>query len=410
MSRKLTWRDTQKACYLGYISQAVVINLPSLLFVTFQRDYGVSLTELSGLIALLFVVQIIVDFVSAPIVDRVGYRACSVVGFGLCVAGLGLLSVLPRVMRSAYAGLAIAMTVASVGSGLMEVLISPITESLPMEDKGGAMSLLHSFYCWGLVGVVVLSTGYFAVFGTENWPYLPLLWALVPLTGLVAFLRVPMYQLADAGRTMTMGGILKQPVFWLLFAVMICAGASEQSMCQWASLFAEKGLGVSKTVGDLMGPCAFAAMMGCGRVFFGTGKGSKWPVERALTVCAALCVACYLTAALSPWPGMALAGCAVCGFSVGVMWPGTLTLASGRMPLGGTAMFALLALGGDVGCSAGPALVGLVADALSGGVAQAADESMRTGFLFALIFPVALMGSVAMIHKMNGKRKRSAAE
>ena len=203
---------------------------------------------------------------------------------------------------------------------------------------------------------------------------------------------------------------IRFPYMGILFAVMICAGASEQSMCQWASLFAEKGLGVSKTVGDLMGPCAFAAMMGCGRVFFGTGKGGKWPVEEALAVCAALCVACYLTAALSPWPGMALAGCAVCGLSVGVMWPGTLTLASGRMPMGGTAMFALLALGGDVGCSAGPALVGLVADALSGGVAQVADESMRTGFLFALIFPVALMGGVAMIHKTNGKRKRSAAE
>lgn len=395
MKNKWTWLHTQYGCYVGYITQAIIVNLPSLLFVTFHTRYGISLTQLSFLVVLLFVVQILVDLLSAPIVDKIGYRKYTVFGFFCSVAGLVLMSVLPLLMQDTYAALLIAVTVASTGSGMMEVVISPINESLPRPETGaGSMSLLHSFYCWGVVAVIILSTVYFAVFGMGNWMYLPMLWALVPLVGLVMFLKVPLYPLVKEGTAMPIGRLLKSPTFWAMFLFMIFAGASEQAMSQWASLFAESGLGVTKAVGDLMGPCAFALCMGTARVVF--GPYSKWPVHKSLIVCALMCIGCYLTVILSPWPAVSLAGCALCGFSVGVMWPGTYSLAAERIPLGGTAMYALLAMGGDIGCSLGPAAVGAVTDVLSGSekvmrmVGESGDALMKMGFVLALIFPVGM--------------------
>lgn len=404
MKKEWNWQHTQYGCYIGYVTQAIIVNLPALLFVTFRTRYGVTLTQLSFLVVLLFAVQIAVDMLSAPIVDKVGYRRYTLAGFVSSVLGLILMSVLPLVMADTYAALLISLTVASVGSGMMEVVISPINESLPRPEKSaGAMSLLHSFYCWGVVAVTLLSTLYFSLFGTENWVYLPLLWALVPFAGLLMFIKVPLYPLVKEGTAMPMLQLLKSPVFWALFLFMICAGASEQAMSQWASLFAETGLGVSKAVGDLMGPCAFALCMGTARVVF--GPYIKWPVHKALIFCAVMCIGCYLLVILSPWPVMSLAGCALCGFSVGVMWPGTFSLAAQHLPLGGTAMYALLAMGGDIGCSMGPAAVGAVTDQLMQSeqamqaLGQSGDAVMKMGFLLALLFPLCMALGVALFAK-----------
>ena len=408
MKKEWTWQHTQYGCYIGYITQAIIVNLPALLFVTFRTRYGITLTQLSFLVVLLFVVQILVDMLSAPIVDKVGYRKYTLVGFFCSVAGLILMSVLPLVMGDTYAALLIALTVASTGSGMMEVVISPINESLPRPEwSAGSMSLLHSFYCWGVVAVTLLSTLYFSLLGTENWMYLPLLWSAVPLLGLIMFLKVPLYPLVKEGKAMSMGKLLCTPVFWALFLFMICAGAAEQAMSQWASLFAETGLGVSKAMGDLMGPCAFAVCMGTARVVF--GPYSKWPVHKSLIVCALMCIGCYLVVILSPWPVMSLVGCALCGFSVGVMWPGTFSLAAQHIPLGGTAMYALLAMGGDIGCSLGPAAVGAVTDALMKNesmmllIGESGDALMKMGFLLALIFPLGMALGVAAFVRQRKK-------
>lgn len=414
MKRQLTWKDTQIACYIGYVTQAIIINLPALLFVTFRTRYGVTLTQLSFLVVLIFVIQIAVDFLSAPVVDKIGYRPCTLFGLAMSVLGLLLLSLLPKVMANTYAALLIALSVASIGSGMMEVLISPINESLPRPQKdGAAMSLLHSFYCWGVVAVVLLSTAYFAAFGTENWMYLPLLWAAVPLAGLLLFVKAPLYQLTDPEKAMSVGKLFATPVFWLMFLLMVCAGASEQAMSQWASLFAETGLGVSKAVGDLMGPCAFAVLMGTGRVLFG-GNIIKWAPHRSLIVCALICIVSYLLVIFSPWPLLSLVGCALCGFAVSYMWPGTFTLSSGRLPYGGTAMFALLAMGGDLGCSLGPAVVGAISDALANSgyamqlLSGSSDAVMKIGFLLALVFPVTMALGVWLFYRKREKEKKRA--
>ena len=381
MKKELTWQHTQYACYMGYITQAIIVNLPALLFVTFRTHYDISLTQLSLLVVLLFVVQIAVDMISAPVVDKIGYRIYSVGSFLLSCAGLVLMSVLPMVMDDTYAALLIAVTVASAGSGMLEVIISPINDSLPRPKDGpGAMSLLHSFYCWGVVAVVLLSTVYFSLFGTENWMYLPVLWAFIPLIGLLAFCKVPLYPLVKEGKAMPFLALLRTPMFWALFLFMICAGASEQGMSQWSSYFAEVGLNVNKTLGDLFGPCLFATLMGLSRMVY-ANFGHKLNLSRFIRWSLVLCVASYLLAVFAPHPVLAFCGCALCGFSVGILWPGVFSIAAEQLPMGGTTMFALLALAGDVGCGSGPAVTGLVG----------AAQTLKDGLLINMLFPLVML-------------------
>ena len=402
---QLTYRHTRLGCFVGYITQAIINNLSPLLFLTFQQQFSVSLTQISLIITLNFAIQMAVDLLSARYIDKMGYRASIVAAHVLSVLGLGCLSLLPGILPG-YPALLIATTLCAVGGGLLEVLVSPLIEALPSDRKEQEMSLLHSFYCWGHVGVVLLSTVYFLAFGTQNWRSLPLLWALVPLANTLLFLKAPILTLTDEGRAMPLKKLLGMPVFYLLFILMICSGASEQAVSQWASLFAEEGLQVSKTVGDLLGPCAFAVLMGCSRLLF---SRVRVRMEKALAAGAALCICSYLLIVLSPWPILSLVGCAVCGFSVGVMWPGTFSLASQRLPAGGTAMFALLALAGDIGCCSGPSLVGAVSDgALSQGKtllsallpgAPIAQTALKTGFLAAILFPALLLCGVLIMAK-----------
>ena len=375
--------STIHSCFFGYITQAIVNVYVPLLFVTFQNEFGLSLPQVTLLITFNFGVQLLVDLVSVTFVDRIGYRASVVLAHVLATLGLVLLSFLPNVMAP-FAGILISVSVYAVGGGLLEVVISPIVESCPNDHKEKTMSLLHSFYCWGCVGVILISTAFFAMFGRENWRILLFVFALVPAVNGFRFTHVPLYPVVQDGEQgMRTGELLRSGLFWQLAVMMILAGASEQGVSQWASAFAEKGLGVAKATGDLLGAAFFSVLMGTSRLLFGkfgTGK----TLRPFMLVSLVLCVVSYLLISLSPSPVLSLIGCGTCGFSVGILWPGTFSIASRTLPRGGTAMFALLALGGDIGCSGGPTFVGLVADAFGG--------SLHKGILLGTLFPALMLG------------------
>lgn len=389
------YQKTLRACYLGYITQAICANFAPLLFLTFQKTYGISLGKIALIPTVFFLTQLVIDFAATGFVDRIGYRTCVVVSHLLSTAGLVMLAFLPDLLPDPFLGILISVVFYAVSSGLIEVLISPIVEACPFENKAGRMSLLHSFYCWGMVGVVLGSTVFFALFGLENWRLLTLLWALVPLYNVFNFLTCPIERLVENGEGICLADLLRLPMFWVLILLMACSGAAENAMTQWASAFAEAAIGVPKTVGDLAGPCLFAVCMGVSRVLFAR-MSHRVNLAKMMLVCGILCIGCYLLASLSVLPVLGLAGCALCGFSVGVMWPGTLSLSSRTCPRGGTAMFAFLALAGDLGGTAGPMTVGFVSGL--------ANNDLKKGFLVATIFPVVLVLGL-MILKGRGRRR-----
>ena len=380
---KYSYDCTMRACFTGYIVQAIVNNSVPLLFLTFQRTYHIPLQQITLLVTFNFGIQLLTDLLSVAFVDRMGYQASMVLAHILSALGLICLTVLPERMGHPFAGILISVIVYAVGGGLLEVLVSPVVEASPSTHKEKAMSMLHSFYCWGHVGVVLSSSIFFKLAGIENWKLLAVLWAVIPILNALIFTRVPIAPVLPEGEEgMTIGTLFQNRTFWLLFVMMICAGASEQSVSQWASLFAEKGLGISKTAGDLAGPMAFAVLMGASRAFYGN-YGEKINLDRFMAVSSVLCILSYLCLVFMPVPVLSLAGCALCGLSVGILWPGTFSRASKALPAGGTALFALLALGGDIGCSGGPTLVGMVSGMCKG--------NLKAGILAALIFPVLLL-------------------
>jgi fucose permease len=377
-----SYRHTRYACYIGYITQAIVNNFLPLLFLTLQKSFQISLNQISVLVSVNFGVQLMIDFCSTLFVDRIGYRNCMRAAHLFAAAGLAGLSVFPKLLPDAFAGITAAVVLYAIGGGLLEVLVSPIVEACPSEQKEAQMSLLHSFYCWGHVLVIVCSTIFFSLFGLEHWGILACIWALIPILNCLYFGKVPIPQLVEEGQGMKIRELLKSAVFWRMFAMMLCAGASEQGMSQWASAFAESSLHISKTAGDLLGPCGFAVMMGASRAFFGK-YGEKIRLERFMNLSSILCIASYLMAALSRQPWLGLIGCMLCGLSVGIMWPGSFSIASKSIKTGGTAMFALLALAGDLGCASGPAVVGHMSE-LCGG-------ELQKGLLWAIFFPILLL-------------------
>ena len=358
---KNNYKMTMYACFIGYIVQAVVNSFVPLLFVTFQTEYHIPLTQITLLITVNFVIQLVVDLLSAGFVDKIGYRASAIIAHACAGTGIFLLTILPELFSYPFYGILLAVMVYAIGGGLIEVLISPVLEACPTDNKESAMSLLHSFYCWGCTGVVLLSTLFFALFGTSHWKILALIWVLLPAANLILFTKVPIYSLHEEGESgMSISELFRVKVFWLLMAMMLCAGASEQAVSQWASTFAEKGLHIQKTVGDLVGPMMFSVLMGLSRLIYGK-YGEKLKLDRFMKGSCVLCVASYLCISLVPVPIVGLIGCAICGFSVGIMWPGTFSKASAAIKRGGTILFAMLALAGDLGCSGGPTLVGLTA-------------------------------------------------
>ena len=389
---KVNYNKTILACFVGYITQAVINNFLPLLFLTFQRSYAIPLSQITLLVTINFGVQLLVDLVSVSFVDRIGYRASMILAHVCATAGLTLLTVLPEAMPDPFLGILCAVIVYAIGGGLLEVLVSPVVEACPSDNKEKAMSMLHSFYCWGHVGVVLLSTLFFKFVGIQHWKILTLMWALIPLCNAVAFARVPFAPLLKDGETSySLRELLGKKVFWVLLVMMICAGASEQAVSQWASTFAEKGLGISKAAGDLAGPMAFAVLMGASRAFYGKW-GERINLDRFMILSSALCIASYLCVSLAPSPVISLMGCALCGLSVGIMWPGTFSKASATLPRGGTAMFAFLALGGDIGCSSGPTLVGMISSACA--------DNLKLGILAGVVFPALLLAGVAVCRRL----------
>ena len=389
------YQKTMYACFVGYIVQAIINNFVPLLFLTFEKNYHIPLSQITMLITFNFGVQLVVDFFAAKYVDRIGYRTSIVLAHVCSAAGLIGLAVLPELFPNSIMGLMIAVVIYAVGGGLIEVLISPIMESCPSKHKEKAMSLLHSFYCWGHVGVVLLSTLFFHFFGIENWKILALVWAIIPVVNGIVFCKVPMASLMEEGETgMTLRELAGNGTFWILMLMMVCSGASEQGVSQWASTFAEKGLQISKTMGDLAGPMFFAILMGASRAFYGK-YGDKLDLNRFMVGSSILCVLSYLCISLSPSPLLSLIGCGICGLSVGIMWPGSFSRASQSLPKGGTAMFAMLALAGDVGCGSGPTVVGYVTGLVG--------EDLKRGILAGVIFPVLLLVGIALLHRRTNE-------
>jgi fucose permease len=380
------YNKTITACFVGYIVQAIINNFVPLLFLTFQKEYDIPLSQITLLVTFNFGIQLLVDLLSVYFVDRIGYRASMVIAHVLSAAGLILLTILPEVMPSPFIGILTAVMIYAVGGGLLEVLVSPVVEACPSDKKEQTMSMLHSFYCWGHVGVVLISTIFFRVAGIQNWKMLAVVWALLPIYNAIVFTKVPIASLIKEGESgLKMKQLFGMKSFWILLIMMICAGASEQAVSQWASAFAEKGLGVSKTIGDLAGPMAFAILMGTSRAFYGK-FGDHINLDKFMMYSCLLCILSYLGISFLPLPFLSLVACAICGLSVGIMWPGTFSKAAATLPNGGTALFALLALGGDIGCSGGPTLVGFVSGA--------ANDNLKIGILAGIIFPVSLLASV----------------
>ena len=390
---KSKYQKTLIACYLGFITQAIAANFAPLLFLTFHRTYQISLGRIAFISTAFFFTQLLVDLFCAKYVDRIGYRRSVIASEVFSAAGLIGLAFLPSLLPDPYVGILISVIIYAMGSGLIEVLVSPILEACPFDNKDSVMSLLHSFYCWGSVGVILLSTIFFAIFGIENWRILACIWALIPLYNTFNFISCPIESLTEEGEGLSIRQLCHIPIFWIALILMVCAGASEISMAQWASAYVESALGISKSIGDIIGPCLFAVMMGMSRSFYGK-YGENIDLMKFMIGSGSLCLVCYLLSALAPLPFLNLVGCAVCGFSVGIMWPGTISIASKKIPLGGTAMFALLAMAGDLGGSVGPGIVGFVT--------QNANDNLKVGMLAGCVFPTVLVLSVLLL-----KRKRA---
>ena len=395
MSKQKNYKKTLTACYLGFVTQAISANFTPLLFLTFKGTYGISLEKIALIPLTFYLTQFFVDIVAAKYADKIGYRLCVIASQVLSSAGLILLTILPGVLPDPFIGILLAVVLYAIGSGLIEVLLSPIVEACPFENKDGVMSLLHSFYCWGAVGVILGSTLFFAVFGIVYWKILTIIWALIPLYNAINFISCPIEKLSEDGSSMSIRQLLSVPIFWMMIFLMICAGSSEATMCQWASAFTESALKVSKLVGDLAGPCLFAAFMGIARMLYGK-MSEKLNLTNTMLLCGFFAAVCYLLASLSSLAILGLIGCALCGLAVGIMWPGTISLSSRKCPTGGTAMFAFLALAGDLGATVGPVTVGKVAE-LTG-------ENLKNGLLAATIFPICMTLGLFFLYKHAQKK------
>lgn len=396
MKKQKNYKKTLAACYLGFVTQAISANFAPLLFLTFKNTYGITLEKIAMIPLVFYLTQLLIDLAATRFADKIGYRTCVVASQVLSSAGLVLTAILPEVLPVPFIGILISVVLYAVGSGLIEVLVSPIVEACPFENKDGMMSLLHSFYCWGAMGVILGSTLFFAVFGVENWRILTFIWALVPLYNTFNFINCPIERLVEDGKSMSIGKLLKTPIFWLMIILMVCSGASEATMAQWASAFAESAIGVSKTVGDLAGPCLFAMFMGISRMLYGKFS-KKLDLTKVMLTCGIVCAGCYLLASLSTLPILGLAGCALCGSAVGIMWPGSISISSQKCPRGGTAMFAFLALAGDSGAMVSPAMVGSLSE-MAGG-------NLKTGLLAAAVFPVILVFVLLILKKKVSKAR-----
>ena len=389
------YKKTVIACFIGAISQAIIVNFAPLLFVTFQNIFGIPLEEITVLISLNFITQFSTDLIASKYAKRIGYRKCLISAHLMCGVGLVLMAFLPRVINP-FAALIMSTIIYAAGGGLLEVLTSPLLEACPTKNKSALMSLMHSFYSWGVVGVVIVSTVFFELFGINNWEIMACIWAIVPLGNIILLSTAPMYEISDSGEDKpNYKQLFSQKVFWLIIIIMLCSGAAELAVSQWASTFVEQGFHLSKSTGDLIGVGGFAAFMGLSRVIY-SKYANRISLIRAVALSSCLCIVSYLMIGLSNSGAIGLMGCVLCGFSVGILWPGTLSMASEKVVSGGTTMFALCALGGDIGCTSGPALAGFMTGVLG--------DNLRLGILCSVIFPVLLLVALGLLKEKNNKK------
>ncbi|MGI6153831.1 MAG: MFS transporter [Christensenellaceae bacterium] len=403
----VSYRHTKLACYISFIAQATMVMLPPLLFLTFQQEFLLSLGEITSLITLNFGVQIVVVLFGSRAIGFIGAKKAAVFAHVASATGLLGLGIFPYLFASPFAGIAASIVIMAVGGGLIEVVASPVVEAIPSEHKAAEMSRLHSFFSWGQVAVILLSTLYFTFVGIAHWPVLCFLWAAVPIVNAVLFVKVPIAPMVEEHQRTPVKELLKNKVFILCLVLMVCAGAAEQSMSQWASFFAEAGLGVSKTVGDLLGPCAFVVLMGVSRAYFGA-KGSKLDLKKTLTASGVICLASYMLAALAPWPIVSLVGCALCGLGAGILWPGTYSMTTPAFPLGGTAMFGILAFAGNIGCTVGPSMVGAVSDAVQRATGAGTEMGLKAGLLAGSAFAIVVI--VVTVYLRRRERRQAGRE
>lgn len=397
MPENRNYNKTLYACFVGYIIQAIINNFAPLLFLTFQSSYHIPLSQITLLVTANFGLQLIIDFLSAGFIDKIGYRLSMLAAHVFCAAGLLFMTFLPNILPDAFTGLFLSVMVYAVGGGLLEVLVSPIVENCPTDNKEKAMSLLHSFYCWGHVGVVLLSSLFFRLFGIENWRILAIVWAVVPICNFFLFMTAPIAEPAkEQEGGLSVKKLVSRKIFWILMLLMLCAGSCEQAVSQWASTFAEKGLGISKAAGDLAGPMFFAILMGTSRLIYGKW-GDKLDLDKFMRFSGFLCLFSYLIISLAPYPALGLLGCGLCGLSVGILWPGAFSMAAANIPGGGTAMFAFLALAGDLGCMGGPTFVGFISGAF--------DDNLKIGILAAVIFPLLLLAGLCAKNAICNRQK-----
>ncbi len=392
MTKQNNYKKTLIACYLGFVTQAISANFAPLLFLTFKNTYGITLEKIAMIPMVFYLTQLFVDYAATEFADKLGYRICVVASQVLSAFGIASMCILPEIMPTPFSGILISVILYAIGSGLIEVLVSPIVEACPFENKSGMMSLLHSFYCWGAMGVILGSTLFFTIFGINNWKILTLIWAIIPLYNAFNFIKCPIDRLPDSDESMGIRQLFQMPLFCLMILLMVCSGASEACMAQWASAFTESALGVSKTVGDLAGPCLFAMFMGISRMLYGKFS-EKLDLIKVMLSCGILCTVCYLLASLSTLPILGLIGCALCGSAVGIMWPGSISISSQNCPRGGTAMFAFLALAGDLGAMISPAMVGSLAERAGG--------NLKIGLFVATIFPIVLVFGLLLLKKKS---------
>lgn len=393
--QKNNYKKTLTACYLGFVTQAITANFTPLLFLTFKNTYNITLEKIAMIPMVFYFSQIIIDLVATKYADKIGYRKCVVASQVLSCAGLVSMAFLPEIAPTPFVGITISVVLYAIGSGLIEVLVSPIVEACPFDNKNGVMSLLHSFYCWGAMGVIIGSTLFFYLFGVENWKILTIIWALIPLYNTFNFIKCPIERLTENGESMSIKALIKAPIFWIMIVLMVCSGSAESSMAQWASAFTESALGVPKSIGDLAGPCLFAMFMGISRLLYGKFS-EKLDLIRVMFIGGIMCIGCYLLTSLSPVPAIGLIGCATCGFAVGIMWPGSISISSQTCPKGGTAMFAFLALAGDFGGTISPTMVGTVS--------KLAGDNLKTGLLSATVFPVILVIALSILKIQTNKK------
>lgn len=400
---KRTFKGTKIACYTGYFVQAIVNNLAPLLFVIFSERYNIDLTTIGSLILINFVTQMIIDILSVKIVDKIGFKRIVVSSHFFAFAGLVMLGVLPELTSHHFIAIAASLVVSAIGSGMIEVTISPIVESLPSDKKAADMSLLHSFYCWGQMLVVAFSTLYIKLAVGENWNILPIIWSVIPLVNMFNFMSVPFMPPIEEEEIVPVKKLLKSKAFIVAMIIMFCAGASELAMSQWSSFFAEEGLHVSKFTGDLLGPCLFAVLMGAGRLFYGL-YGDKIDLIKIMSAFSVLCIICYLTASFSHNSTVSLLACAVTGLSISLFWPGTFSLAAKKFPNGSGGLFGILALLGDIGCGTGPWLISYISSAFkSANPALSEGAALKNGLAFGCVFPIILIIGLIVLKKDTDK-------